>query len=212
MEVKIGLSDDPTTLREIVRLVGAATIDWEQRFSAAFLVPASLYCGFTIVARDDGGRVVGYNCVLATREPHEFFFSQIMVDDDFRNRGIGADIHHAAETECACLGATRLLATALPTNLAILKLLLNRFGWRAFDFKRGLYGPSQSRLLLEKRITQERREVAQQSDAIDIPLDDDDAISAALVEASMVGARLVGVGERPALTCVARSKGGRGSG
>ena len=187
--ITIEIAQNPSELQPLVEIITHEAFDLTNRLVAGLLGPAMRYCGFVQNVRLPNGNIIGFNCVLFTGVPGEFFFDLIYICPEWRGRRIGQKLHQKAEVQCITMGAKRFIATAIPTNMAILRILLNVCGWRAFDFENDAYGYNEPRLFIEKVI--ERRNAfpskyEQKSDIL-VPLEDTNAIKKALRDQAYYG-------------------------
>ena len=113
---------------------------------------ALTFCGFIVAAYTKDGKLIGYTYVFKGEKQNTYFFSYIWVDNNYRYKGLGKNLHKRAIEEAKKRGGQKLLATCSPENYESLSLLFN-FNWMICDFKENFYGKNEHRFILENNLT-----------------------------------------------------------
>lgn len=101
-----------------------------------------------------GERLVGWASYrsgfgLEGSEEGEYAMSSLVVDNDFRRKGVGTQLFHKRLNILKDKpDMKRILATAYPKNIGIIILYLKN-GFVISDYKKDLYGPGADRVYLE---------------------------------------------------------------
>jgi len=148
---------DTETVREMARATGFFSA--EEVAVAAELVEARLTQGeasgyaFCFVERD--GRVLGYVCfggVPLTRSSYDLYW--IVVCRDVQRLGIGRLLLGRAESTVAALGGTALyIETSSRPQHAPTRAFYQAAGYREIAVFKDFYGPGDSKIVYEKRLT-----------------------------------------------------------
>lgn len=105
--------------------------------------------GFIIAALKDD-KVVGYSLVGASLTPGELVLLSYVVREEYEGRGIGTKLVKASLEEALKYSPRIIRCTVSPTNSPSVHILMNKFGFEAYMFKRDVYGKGEHRLFLER--------------------------------------------------------------